>query len=260
MLILDPAQRRALRSRAHHLQPVVTVGQHGLTPAVLHEIDVNLLAHELIKLRVFSDARASRDELLAQVCAELGATPVQHLGKVLVIYRPRPAEATEAPAPVRRAPRPKPAGAARKRPAASAPATPGSGRAGTPGAAARKPRVQRPQPHTSSPRAGARKPVAQGARTDASGPGRGEAKAPGRRRPLSSAAEAGAFGKRTPRPTPAAHGKPRPPSAKTSKRERDEGARGSGQTPAPRQRRPAGQKEERQAATPAAARSRRRRG
>src|SRR5665647_2683630 len=98
MLTLDPAQRRALRAKAHHLRPVVTVGTHGLTPTVLHEIDVNLLAHELIKLRVFSDDRAEREALLERVCAELDAAPVQHLGKVLVIYRPAPEEEPEAEA------------------------------------------------------------------------------------------------------------------------------------------------------------------
>jgi len=51
---LTPSQRRALRAKAHHLDPVVTIGHHGLTPAVLHEIDVALLAHELVKIRVFS--------------------------------------------------------------------------------------------------------------------------------------------------------------------------------------------------------------
>ena len=57
MTPLTPTQRRELRAKAHHLHPVVIVGQHGLTAAVLHEIDVNLLAHELIKVRVFSEER-----------------------------------------------------------------------------------------------------------------------------------------------------------------------------------------------------------
>ncbi|MEO5700204.1 MAG: YhbY family RNA-binding protein [Casimicrobiaceae bacterium] len=247
MLNLDPAERRALCARAHHLQPVVSIGQHGLTPAVLHEIDVNLLAHELIKLRVFSGERASRDDLLARVCAELGAAPVQHLGKVLVIYRPRPDEETEAPAPVRRAARPsKPAPADRKRPAGSAPATPGSDRARTPGgrgAATHEPTVPRAQPAPS-------------------GPGRRGAKSPARKRPPSPpTGEPGAIGKRAPRSTPTAHGKARPPSGKTSTRTRAQGAGGPVQSPAPRQRRSAGPGKGAQAApTPAAARSRRRRG
>jgi RNA-binding protein len=87
---LTPAQRRALRAKAHHLQPVVTIGQHGLTAPVLHEIDLALLKHELIKVRVFSDEREQREAMLAQVCADMDCAAVQHLGKVLVVWRPNP--------------------------------------------------------------------------------------------------------------------------------------------------------------------------
>ncbi|HEY7943475.1 MAG: YhbY family RNA-binding protein [Burkholderiales bacterium] len=97
---LAPARRRALRAKAHHLHPVVSIGQHGLTPAVLHELDVNLLAHELIKVRVFSDQRDERDTLLKRICDALGATPVQHIGKLLVVWRPAPEKrASKAPRP-----------------------------------------------------------------------------------------------------------------------------------------------------------------
>jgi putative YhbY family RNA-binding protein len=90
MLALTPAERRDLKAKAHRLHPVVSVGHHGLTPAVLHEIDVNLLAHELIKVRVFEDDRHARETLLARICAELDAAPVQHIGKLLVVWRPAP--------------------------------------------------------------------------------------------------------------------------------------------------------------------------
>jgi putative YhbY family RNA-binding protein len=95
--MLDPAARRALRARAHHLDPVVSIGQHGLTPAVLHEIDVALQAHELIKVRVFGDDRDAREALMQEVCAALDAAPVQHLGKVLVIWRENPEKAKRPP-------------------------------------------------------------------------------------------------------------------------------------------------------------------
>ena len=97
MTVLSPPQRRALRARAHHLQPVVTVGQHGLTPGVLHEIDVNLRAHELIKIRVFNDDRVRREAMLERICSELDAAPVQHLGKLLIVWRPKPEEAVPKP-------------------------------------------------------------------------------------------------------------------------------------------------------------------
>ena len=90
MQTLSATERRALRAKAHHLRPVVSIGQHGLTPAVVHEIDVNLTAHELLKIRVFSEDRAERDALLARICSELDAAPVQHLGKLLIVWRPAP--------------------------------------------------------------------------------------------------------------------------------------------------------------------------
>jgi RNA-binding protein len=86
-----------MRSKAHHLHPVVIVGQHGLTPTLMREIEVNLRAHELMKIRVFNDDRAAREQILAQICGELDAAPVQHLGKLLVIWRPAPAAPATAP-------------------------------------------------------------------------------------------------------------------------------------------------------------------
>ena len=90
MRTLAPAARRALRARAHPLHPVVAIGTNGLTAAVLHEIDVNLNAHELVKVRVFDGDRDERERLLAQICADLDAAPVQHLGKILTVWRPSP--------------------------------------------------------------------------------------------------------------------------------------------------------------------------
>jgi putative YhbY family RNA-binding protein len=107
MISLTPPERRALRAKAHHLHPVVSVGQHGLTAAVLHEIDLNLIAHELIKVRVFNDDRVAREALMASICAELDAAPVQHIGKLLVVWRPSPDRAkVEEEKPKRAAARP----------------------------------------------------------------------------------------------------------------------------------------------------------
>jgi RNA-binding protein len=90
MQALTTLELRSLRAKAHHLRPVVAVGTHGLTPAVLHEIDVALKAHELIKIRVFNDERSERDALLARICGELACAPVQHLGKLLIVWRHNP--------------------------------------------------------------------------------------------------------------------------------------------------------------------------
>ena len=92
LLEFTPAQRSALRARAHSLNPVVMIGDAGLSTAVLNEINKNLNRHELIKIRVFSDERAARDRLLGEICATLHAAPVQHIGKILVVYRPMPEE------------------------------------------------------------------------------------------------------------------------------------------------------------------------
>jgi RNA-binding protein len=92
MKTLIPAERRALKARAHHLQPVVMIGDAGLTPKVLHEIDVNLKSHELIKIRVLGDDREARAGMVEAICEPLAAAPVQHIGKILVIFRPRPAD------------------------------------------------------------------------------------------------------------------------------------------------------------------------
>ena len=91
MLQLSSIERRELRARAHSLNPVVSIAENGLTEAVLKEIDVNLNAHELIKIRVYGDSREDRLAHLEQICATLGAAAVQHIGKLLVVYRPAPA-------------------------------------------------------------------------------------------------------------------------------------------------------------------------
>jgi len=89
-LPLTTSERRQLRADAHHLDPVVHVGGDGLTPAVLKEAEAALNAHGLIKVRVFSDTREEREALLAALAEALSAAPVQHIGKLLVLWRPIP--------------------------------------------------------------------------------------------------------------------------------------------------------------------------
>ena len=96
-IALTPADRKALRARAHHLDPVVMIGEGGLSRAVLAEADRALGAHELIKIRVLGDDRAQRQALLTEICSALGCAPVQSIGKLLVVYRPKPIEDTAAP-------------------------------------------------------------------------------------------------------------------------------------------------------------------
>jgi putative YhbY family RNA-binding protein len=106
MTELTSAQRRAFRAQAHHLNPVVSVAGNGLTQAVLAEIDKNLVAHELIKVRVYGEDRLQRDALMAEICQQTGAAAVQHIGNILVLFRPAPP--AEPKAAVRRKPARKP--------------------------------------------------------------------------------------------------------------------------------------------------------
>ena len=87
---LTPAVRKEKRGEAHHLDPVVLIGGDGLTDAVIKEADAALKAHGLIKVRMFSDVRTDREAALATLADRLDAAPVQHIGKLLVLWRPIP--------------------------------------------------------------------------------------------------------------------------------------------------------------------------
>ena len=94
---LSSAQRSALRARAHALKPVVMISEAGLSPGVVAEIERCLKSHELIKIRVLSAERHERAVLLVESCAKTGAQPVQHIGRILVVYRQNPAQPQPAP-------------------------------------------------------------------------------------------------------------------------------------------------------------------
>ena len=87
---LSIAERKVHRAEAHHLDPVVMIGNDGLTPAVQKEVDAALNAHGLIKVRVLGDDRAAREAMYLQLADQLGAAPIQHIGKLLVLWRPKP--------------------------------------------------------------------------------------------------------------------------------------------------------------------------
>jgi RNA-binding protein len=89
-MALTARERRALKARAHALEPTVLVGHDGLTDAVVEEIDRALSAHELIKVRAGGDDRDARRMLMDAICARTGAEAVQHVGKVLVLWRAAP--------------------------------------------------------------------------------------------------------------------------------------------------------------------------
>ncbi len=88
--MLTPKERQALKAQAHKLEPVVTIGGKGLTDAVVKEIDFALKSHELLKIRAGAMDRHERAAAFDAICARTGAEPVQHVGKVFVIYRKKP--------------------------------------------------------------------------------------------------------------------------------------------------------------------------
>lgn len=97
MITLTPAQRQYLKGQAHTLSPVVIIGDKGLSEAVLKEIERALKAHELIKIKAGSDEKETRAQWQEHICRQLGASPVQQIGKILVIYRPADKPAIQLP-------------------------------------------------------------------------------------------------------------------------------------------------------------------
>ena len=85
---LTSTQIRFLRAQAHHLRPLVLIGDGGLSDAVLKEIAATIKAHELIKIKVANDERSEREEMLAKICETVDAAAIQHIGKTLLVYKP----------------------------------------------------------------------------------------------------------------------------------------------------------------------------
>ena len=89
---ITPREARELRSKLHHLKPVIIIGNNGLTPAVLQEIDVALTAHELIKIRANLQDREQYADLTDKICSKSNATHIQTIGHIIAIYRQNPLE------------------------------------------------------------------------------------------------------------------------------------------------------------------------
>lgn len=123
-ITLNPIQRSALKGLAHDLDVTVHIGQGGASAAVLKEVDVALAAHGLIKVRVLAAERAEREEMFAEIADKLFCAPVQHIGKILILWRPRPEDSIQTQAP----PLPSSVSSARS----------GTGRAGAPVAGERR--------------------------------------------------------------------------------------------------------------------------
>ena len=90
--MLTSSERKALKAKAHKLDPVVQIGAKGLTDDVIAEIDRALSAHQLIKVRAGGMECDARDEAFVAICEKTGAEQVQQVGKVFVLFRKKPDE------------------------------------------------------------------------------------------------------------------------------------------------------------------------
>jgi len=89
---LTTRERQHLKARAHALEPRVQVGHSGLTDALAAEVDRALTAHELIKVKIVGDNRDLRAEIAESIAKRTDAALIQRVGKVVVLWRPRPEE------------------------------------------------------------------------------------------------------------------------------------------------------------------------
>jgi RNA-binding protein len=90
---LTNRERAHLKARAHALEPFVQTGTAGVTDAVVAEVDRALTAHELLKVRIGTADREERVAIGDELCARTGAAAVHRVGKVLILWRPRPLDA-----------------------------------------------------------------------------------------------------------------------------------------------------------------------
>jgi RNA-binding protein len=90
MLTLTNPQKRHLKALAHARKPIIIIGDKGMTPAVLHETLLALDHHELIKIRVNAEDRATRKAMIEEVCAMSGATLIQRVGHIATLFRRNP--------------------------------------------------------------------------------------------------------------------------------------------------------------------------
>jgi len=88
---MDAVQKKKLKAQAHGLKPVIIVGQAGLTDAVLAETEIALNVHELIKVKIRAE-RAERNEISEKICRSTGASLIQSIGQIVVIYRLNPSK------------------------------------------------------------------------------------------------------------------------------------------------------------------------
>ncbi|MDQ6954561.1 MAG: ribosome assembly RNA-binding protein YhbY [Mariprofundaceae bacterium] len=96
---VNSRQRKELKAAAHHLKPVIRIGQHGVSEGVIAETDISLNTHELIKVHVQQGERNERLAAVEKLCQQVSAELIHHIGKVFIIYRKRQESANKTFAP-----------------------------------------------------------------------------------------------------------------------------------------------------------------
>ncbi len=84
---LSGKQKNYLRGLAHNINPIITIGNNGLSEAVLSELENALDHHELLKIKLPASDKTLRTSLVATICVKTNSTPVQMIGRVSVVYR-----------------------------------------------------------------------------------------------------------------------------------------------------------------------------
>lgn len=85
--MLSKTQIKYLRKLAHDLNPVILLGQHGFTEAVLNELNIALEHHELVKVKLSGSDRDQRDELIKSICEQSQSEAIQSIGKTVTVFR-----------------------------------------------------------------------------------------------------------------------------------------------------------------------------
>ena len=85
---LTSAQTRFLRGQAHDLKALLQIGNKGVTPAFLAELEAVLEQHELVKVKVAGEDREARDAMIGELAEQTGSALVQRIGHTAVLYRP----------------------------------------------------------------------------------------------------------------------------------------------------------------------------
>lgn len=83
---LTETQKKALRGRGHSLKPVVSIGNSGLSKAVLRELELSLEHHDLMKIKISGAGREKRKEIIEQICSTFNTELVQAIGHIALVY------------------------------------------------------------------------------------------------------------------------------------------------------------------------------